>query len=68
MVQRAEKTSSQGVGYQTARSDLLSLTNQLYTFPGLDPILRAVSNFSFSAIYYYSFFGYNRWGPRSRVQ
>ncbi len=28
----------------------------------------AMSNFSFSTTNYYVFFGYNRWGPRSRVQ
>jgi hypothetical protein len=32
------------------------------------PKLGFVSNFSFSTTYYYGFFGYNRRGPRSRVQ
>ena len=31
-------------------------------------MLRPVKTFSFSATYYYAFLGYNRWGPRSRVQ
>jgi hypothetical protein len=31
-------------------------------------MLRPVNNVSFSATYYYVFLGYNRWGPRSRVQ
>jgi hypothetical protein len=39
----------------------------LFTFAGRLPILDPMS-FSFNATYYYGFFGYNRWGPRSRVQ
>jgi hypothetical protein len=31
-------------------------------------MIGAVSNFSFSTTNYYGFLGYNRWGPRSRVQ
>ena len=31
-------------------------------------MLRRVKTFSFSSTYYYGFLGYNRWGPRSRVQ
>jgi hypothetical protein len=39
---------------------------QVFTFPRHDRILFAVSTL-FSATYYYRFFGYNRWGPRSRA-
>jgi hypothetical protein len=39
-----------------------------FTFPPRSDIVCAVSNLSFSATYYYSFFGYNRWRPRSRAQ
>gem|GEM_PF-2229045 len=40
----------------------------LFTFSERAPILGPVSNFSFTATYYFGFFGDNRWGPRSRVQ
>jgi len=39
----------------------------LWTFPADTHILVAVTSL-FSASYYYGFFGYNRWGPRSRAQ
>jgi hypothetical protein len=34
--------------------------------PGSYPL--RMSKFSFGTTYYYGFFGYSRWGPRSRVQ
>jgi len=40
----------------------------LFTFAEREPILGPVSTYSFGARYYLGFFGYNRWGPRSRVQ
>jgi hypothetical protein len=43
------------------------LDSALY-FPRAHAYPFAVSNFSFSTTYSFGFFGYNRWGPRSRVQ
>ncbi len=40
----------------------------LFTFCPRGPILSAMITVSFGATYYYGFFGYSRWGPRSRVQ
>jgi hypothetical protein len=41
--------------------------NGLY-FPGVASYAWLVTSFSLIATYYYGFFGYNRWGPRSSVR
>ncbi len=45
-----------------ARSD------SIFTFPVSLSSLPTMTRFWFSATYYYGFFGYNRWGLRSRVR
>ena len=37
-------------------------------FVGIQSYRWRVTRISFSASYYYGFFGYNRWGPRSSVR
>jgi len=45
-----------------------SSSNPIFTFPSLCSSFAHMNGFSFSATYYYGFFGYNRWGLRSRVR
>ena len=40
----------------------------LFTLERTLPMLFRVNSFALSASYYYGFFGYNRWGPRSSVR
>jgi hypothetical protein len=42
--------------------------NSIFTFPFLRPSLLPMTNFWFSATYYYVFLGYNRRRLQSRVQ
>lgn len=49
------------------RRDGITLKRALYfARAGFYPL--RVSSFSLTATYYYGFFGYNRWGPRSSVR
>jgi hypothetical protein len=47
---------------------LQSPFNSIFTFPFLRPSLLPMTNFWFSATYYYVFLGYNRRRLQSRVQ
>jgi hypothetical protein len=42
--------------------------NSIFTFPVCCSSLPHMTNLWFSATYYYGVFGYNRWGPGSRVR
>jgi hypothetical protein len=42
--------------------------DSIFTFPVCCSSLPRMTNLWFSATYYYGVFGYNRWGPGSRVR
>jgi hypothetical protein len=42
--------------------------SSIFTFAVLYSSLPTMTNLWFSATYYYGVFGYNRWGPGSRVR
>jgi hypothetical protein len=58
-------SSAKMVPLQPSGNDVFDAA--LYFFRRLSYPLR-VTNLSFSASYYYGFFGYNPWRPRSRAQ
>ena len=45
-----------------------AVCTSIFTFAEMPPTLPSMTNFWFSANYYYVFLGYNRRGPQSRVQ